>query len=177
MRKTANYGLNQWDPEDRILWEDFNRDNERIDGAIAAIDEKSLWQPLCTIVTEEDTNEITVDIDGFDWEDWLYVHLEVEAYTEVDRTVVSATVNGVEVLQAWGNATGSSTEYLGHAVLFPLKDKRRSIVSLASNGYMSVDFYKSSYKFQRSSAHPFVLTGKSGAEILQGTKISAWGVR
>ena len=34
MRKTANYDLCQWDPEDRILREDFNRDNEKIDGAI-----------------------------------------------------------------------------------------------------------------------------------------------
>ena len=37
MRKTANYELNQWDPGDRILREEFNGDNARIDAALAAI--------------------------------------------------------------------------------------------------------------------------------------------
>ena len=36
MRQTANYQLSQWDAEDRILREDFNRDNEKIDEAVAA---------------------------------------------------------------------------------------------------------------------------------------------
>ena len=36
MNQTSNYQLNQWDAEDRILREDFNRDNEKIDAALAA---------------------------------------------------------------------------------------------------------------------------------------------
>ncbi len=35
MRQTANYQLSQWDESDRILREDFNSDNEKIDAAIA----------------------------------------------------------------------------------------------------------------------------------------------
>ncbi len=37
MRKTETYQLNQWDPADRIMMEDFNRDNARIEAAIAAV--------------------------------------------------------------------------------------------------------------------------------------------
>ena len=35
MEQTANYGLNQWDAGDRILREDFNADNARVDAALA----------------------------------------------------------------------------------------------------------------------------------------------
>jgi hypothetical protein len=35
MKKTTNYQLNQWDETDRILREDFNADNAKIDAAIA----------------------------------------------------------------------------------------------------------------------------------------------
>ena len=37
MRKTEQYQLNQWDRSDRILMEDFNGDNARIDAALAAL--------------------------------------------------------------------------------------------------------------------------------------------
>ena len=34
MENTSNYGLKRWDPEDRILMEEFNSDNEKIDTAL-----------------------------------------------------------------------------------------------------------------------------------------------
>lgn len=36
MKKTANYDLNQWEKPDRIMMEDFNADNAKIDGALKA---------------------------------------------------------------------------------------------------------------------------------------------
>ena len=37
MEKTSHYQLNQWDKEDRILMEDFNADNLKLDTALAAV--------------------------------------------------------------------------------------------------------------------------------------------
>lgn len=34
MNKTANYNLNQWEKSDRVLMEDFNNDNAKIDAAL-----------------------------------------------------------------------------------------------------------------------------------------------
>ena len=34
MEQTANYGLNQWDAGDRIMVEDFNADNAKVDQAL-----------------------------------------------------------------------------------------------------------------------------------------------
>ena len=36
MTKTTNYQLNQWAKSDRVLMEDFNSDNQKIDAALAA---------------------------------------------------------------------------------------------------------------------------------------------
>ena len=37
MRKTENFNLSQWDLDDRILMNDFNSDNLKIDAALAAL--------------------------------------------------------------------------------------------------------------------------------------------
>lgn len=38
MRQTSHYQLNQWEKDDRIQMEDFNRDNEKIDAALGSLD-------------------------------------------------------------------------------------------------------------------------------------------
>ena len=35
MKKTAQFGLNQWEMSDRIQMDDFNRDNAAIEAALA----------------------------------------------------------------------------------------------------------------------------------------------
>lgn len=35
MKQTAQFGLNQWERTDRVLMEDFNNDNKKIDAALA----------------------------------------------------------------------------------------------------------------------------------------------
>lgn len=37
MNQTTNYQLSQWEEEDRILREDFNTDNAKVDAALAAL--------------------------------------------------------------------------------------------------------------------------------------------
>ena len=37
MTKTTNYQLNQWEKSDRIMMDDFNADNQKIDAALAAL--------------------------------------------------------------------------------------------------------------------------------------------
>ena len=36
MNQTANYGLSQWEATDRILMENFNGDNQKVDAALKA---------------------------------------------------------------------------------------------------------------------------------------------
>ena len=37
MNYTENYRLNQWDPEDRLLREDFNRDNANVESGLVSL--------------------------------------------------------------------------------------------------------------------------------------------
>ena len=46
MKKTQHYGLCQWDGEDRILREDFNEDNAKLDTAIAEVKERNYFEKL-----------------------------------------------------------------------------------------------------------------------------------
>ena len=177
MRQTANYQLSQWDAEDRILREDFNRDNEKIDVAIAAVKERSIWRQICEVVTQEDAQEIVLDLEGFDWDQWIAVDVEVEAFTREDRTGVLVCADSTDLFQAMGNVPGSYTHYLGHVILLPLGDKRRAINGYVTNGFSSANLFCSSARFSSARYHPFVLSGLGGAEILAGTKVTVWGVK
>ena len=37
MKQTPNYQLSQWEKMDRLLMEDFNRDNAKLDAALAEV--------------------------------------------------------------------------------------------------------------------------------------------
>ena len=66
MRQTANYQLSQWDAEDRILRENFNRDNEKID---EAIDQANRMVRLLDVVTDSEAEQVDLDLTGFDPDD------------------------------------------------------------------------------------------------------------
>ena len=40
MEKTSQYQLNQWDAGDRILREDFNRDNANVEAGLVALGQR-----------------------------------------------------------------------------------------------------------------------------------------
>ena len=58
MTKTTNYQLNQWAKSDRLMMDDFNADNQKIDAALAA---KS--RVACGVYTGDGTASRTIDLD------------------------------------------------------------------------------------------------------------------
>ena len=67
MRKTANYELNQWDPGDRILREEFNGDNVRIDAAIAAVKAGNYYELLADVTTAQSCMQLDLDLSEIDF--------------------------------------------------------------------------------------------------------------
>lgn len=61
MNKTANFQLTQWEKTDRIMMEDFNRDNAAIDAALKSNADKAALQTAlagagnCSIETQSYT--------------------------------------------------------------------------------------------------------------------------
>ena len=77
MNQTANYGLNQWDEQDRILREDFNADNAKIEAALAALTKASAYEKLLSVTTTENQNEIALDLSGIDLTQFRKLELDI----------------------------------------------------------------------------------------------------
>ena len=66
MNKTANFQLTQWEKTDRIMMEDFNRDNAAIDAALKALEDAQTVVKLLDMTTTEVLSEVTLDLSGID---------------------------------------------------------------------------------------------------------------
>ena len=72
MEQTANYGLNQWAAGDRIMREDFNADNTKVDQALGALAATVAGCGNCNVVygsyvgtgTYQSANPCTLTFDG-----------------------------------------------------------------------------------------------------------------
>ena len=65
MEKTSQYQLNQWDAGDRILREDFNRDNANVEAGLVALGQQ--------ITAEETARAI---LDGVNPAKWICVQAD-----------------------------------------------------------------------------------------------------
>ena len=87
MNYTKNYHLSQWDAADRVLREDFNRDNETIDAALAAVQDRldslqarHTLQLIKTFTANTPQyGRITFPMDDVAWSDWNLIHLFIDA--------------------------------------------------------------------------------------------------
>ena len=82
MNQTSNFGLSQWEKDDRIQMEDFNADNTKIDAALQALHAADRYAPLKTIVTTEVMTKVDVDLSDVDWSMYPQLILLVEGEAE-----------------------------------------------------------------------------------------------
>ena len=116
MKQTSNYQLNQWDPEDRILREDFNADNGKIDAALAEIKAASPYVKLAEVTAQTQTGQIDLDVSGIDFSQYLKVELFVHSPTYAGgyNIQVNNMTSGYYRASCSGNGSGDSvtTTYL-----------------------------------------------------------------
>ena len=106
MKYTEHYQLNQWDAADRVLREDFNADNRKLDAALTDIK----MQRSLTLLHECNVTKSSQEIEfplSIDWNAWKAVHIQCEAFTAEDRTEVYVDLGGKTIIRAWGNVAGS----------------------------------------------------------------------
>ena len=146
MKETANYQLNQWDPEDRILRESFNSDNRKIDSAIA---EANPLQNLGLSELTEDSDRLTLDLSGVDWSQYW----EVRAYFELTGTgngSISVLIDNVHT--GYFNGLGNSSQFLARFSLSTVRVQGcvhlyrngaavGAVVHAAANGSVITDAY------------------------------------
>lgn len=82
LKQTGNYQLNQWEKFDRIMMEDFNADNAKIDAAISSEANRVADLPhgelICGGNTETDTTRLDLDVSQVDWSRYWAVFLELD---------------------------------------------------------------------------------------------------
>jgi len=108
MEKTANFELSQWDKSDRIMMEDFNADNLKID---QAIHDAWMWTCLGEAAPSEDGLTMTFTVERpADYQ-------EITVYfTSVGTKLMTAAMNGVGMqIEVVGNttATAASVKAIG----------------------------------------------------------------
>ena len=136
MRKTANYELNQWDPGDRILREEFNGDNERIDAALTGMP----YVKLVDVTATATAQQVDVDVSSIDFSRYW----KVEFFVDPKRsTVVNLRVNGLSsgyqytAAHAVNTSDCSDLGYLGPGTLvevFPIFADQKVTLKRSSFG-------------------------------------------
>ena len=91
LTKTSNYDLNQWDAGDRVLREDFNADNQKLDAALAAVNGRiDSVNPLVKLRTVSCSGtQQDVDVSDVDWNVYRALHI----YFDLQFPSTSATGN------------------------------------------------------------------------------------
>ena len=176
MKYTEHYQLNQWDAADRVLREDFNADNRKLDAALTDIK----MQRSLTLLHECNVTKSSQEIEfplSIDWNAWKAVHIQCEAFTAEDRTEVYVDLGGKTIIRAWGNVAGSGTSsYLGYAILLPLYDARRQLFYCNTNGYTGIGWVVGDGTFTALSPR-LTLTAYRKANVNAGTTVTIWGER
>ena len=186
MRQTANYQLSQWDAEDRILREDFNRDNEKID---RAIHQANRVVRLMDVVTSAAATQVSVDLSDLDLTLYdrlvLRTRLKMPGVT-IDNEYGWFQINGeMAVNQYEINAMvyGQTSYGVGASeiVLFLYPDllgcatkvfRRAKNSSLAYAG--SGEYF---FNVTPDSLQTVDFLVSNGTELAEGTEIVVYGVR
>ena len=191
MRKTANYELNQWDPGDRILREEFNADNAKIDNAIAAVREALPIVFLREVVTTADAKQVDLELSDIDWNAYRHIRVRVEALgtNSYDGTLLLNGQTGNA--SYYGNSiSGSSASYSSIAGWFSVS------IAGATQYYTEIRLSRLGITWPQCESTTFGATDRtfsyclraaepirtlnlihSGPGILAGSKFTIWGER
>ena len=182
LNQTANYQLCQWDPTDRILMEDFNSDNSKIDAALKAqadtlesLSQKAGGRLLGTLKASASGTTCEFRLDGVDWSAWREVHLVADPYTDSGAvvTVYACGSNAVMCVLS-GNTSADRAQHasLGHMVLYPLFDPRNraTVIDLCEGEMRDVGYQFSQLTYIR-------LAVNSGHTLKAGTALEIWGAK
>ena len=104
---TENYHLNQWDATDRVLMEDFNADNEKIDTAIAAIP----YVKIKELTLSAAATTASLDVSDVDFSQYMKIELFVHAPQSSGAITVQVNnlTSGYSALSVDGNGSGLGT--------------------------------------------------------------------
>lgn len=142
LKKTTNYQLNLWELEDRILMDDFNADNAKIDAALV---HKVPMTVIHDITVPEDVQQIDFDMKTNQWGQYSVVLLTLtppstggggvtfRTGTQDVSTAYHMTFGFSNTDRQEGLAAGSSQSGIT-VVFFPAKNPKAALQTLNFSG-------------------------------------------
>lgn len=136
MRQTEKYSLNQWDPTDRILREDFNADNVKIAEALAGLETRKFFRqdPLSTSIPYS-LSMLMMHTKHIQWGRFSAVHYILNIVVDADNPTVLLVAGHPassckELASMEGNLDPENRMKQGHLFFFPMYDKTRPAEAL-----------------------------------------------
>ena len=143
MTKTEHYQLNQWEKTDRILREDFNEDNRKIEAALCSVP----YTKIVKMELQEPTSATDLAVDNIDFTKYLKIELFLHCpdFTGSINIQVNHIAAGYRCGPISGSVSGSSSittvlaslrEYQSGVLLFysPHPQGKVGCLSISSNG-------------------------------------------
>ena len=178
--QTANYQLNQWEAEDKVLRTEFNADNAKLDAALAELAaevegavQANPYQKLAHVAVTQAADTVTLDLSGVDWNQWSIVAAVADPINHLaDNT--SFTVNGPNIA-VQREISGEITPAFGpHLfVFFPMRNAQRLVRYLAFPGGQLAGSAQGTY----SAITGITLGTNSSHGLKVGSRITVYGIR
>ena len=179
MKKTTNYQLNQWAKTDRILMDDFNADNAKIDAALAALGKAELIQTVSATKENGNDNVGWLPTTGIDWNQWNAVILVGSEFVGTDYTFTFTAMNERGTVAGHcSDATNytAMTKMMPFAIVFlPLFNASRQVKVLYLGGYAGMGVAACTYDELKNLR---VVSGQTGSNYFQHPReYQFWGIR
>lgn len=184
MNKTANFQLNQWEKTDRIMMEDFNRDNAAIDAALksnadavaaetaareavdTALGKKAGLQLIQTVPFPEGGSSADKPL-TIHWSDWAIVLAVYQEPNDGRSYTLSFTTANAKVHPIIYDGPDVQT----CALYFPLYDQSRPVRGLLWSAE------KLSYTTTYEALTGIQLKADTDSGSIAGAKVTFYGIR
>ena len=174
MKYTEHYQLNQWDAADRVLREDFNRDNEKIETALAAVQDqlnglqaRHTLQPIKTFTAAATQyGRVTCPMDGIAWSDWNLIHVFIDAKMKADMGYRILFNNSDNTL-----LSGCTSKFRTHLIFFSFCKGESPVTGIRLFGG---SFFWNSASFQSCTAL-ILAPAYDEYPLMAGTKLTLYG--
>lgn len=184
MNKTANFQLTQWEKTDRIMMEDFNRDNAAIDTALkssadavaaetaareaadTALGKKAGLQLIQTVPFPEGGSSADKPL-TIQWSDWAIVLAVYQEPSDGRSYTLSFTTANAKVHPIIYNGPDVQT----CALYFPLYDQSRPVRGLLWSAE------KLSYTTTYEALTGIQLKADTDSGSIAGAKVTFYGIR
>lgn len=181
MTSTEHLQLNQWVPEDRILRQDFNSDNAKLDAAIGRLNAELHPTLIREVVTSASADSVELDVSDIDWSQWNCVIVDALARTESGTSAVTLTYYAEMITRELGQIRAAGVdaaedEGTSRLVLFCRKEPQRRVaaVSLAAG----LAFYQTTYyRFREFTTLSCAHLTSGGYPISAGSVFRIMGVK